>query len=229
MPELSLRARELTRAGRSLGIPTPVDRVRIEQALRVRFGSAVLPLSATGVAVAARAPWPLSSTVAASAAAFVGASVMCGIVFSAYRKTEPVQAHAAPSAALASSAPLERTNATLSAVDSALPISAPSPQALPARRGTSDRLAQEVALLGRATSSLHAGRPEEALKALDDYRREFPRGLLTEELHAARVQALCQLGRRAEARVALGELAPDSLAAARAAQICSGRSNERVH
>lgn len=228
MAELSVRARELTRAGRNLGCPTLVDRVRIEHALRVRFGSAVLPLAAGGMAVAGRAPWQLSSTVATSAAAFVGASVMCGIVFSAYRKSEPLRAHATPTAAISTNAaPTEQTNALLS--PSAQPPSAPSTQTSPARRTASDRLAKEVALLGRATSSLHAGHPEEALKALDDYRREFPHGLLTEELHAARVQALCQLGRRAEARVALGELKPDSLAAARAEQICGGRSGERPH
>jgi hypothetical protein len=67
-------------------------------------------------------------------------------------------------------------------------------QNIPAKRAT-DRLAQEVAILSRATSELHAGRPANALKAIDEHARKFPNGLLVEERRAARTQALCALGR----------------------------------
>jgi hypothetical protein len=81
-----------------------------------------------------------------------------------------------------------------------------------------------VALLARATSSLHAGRPADALKVLDEYQRRFPKGLLAEERRAARAQALCSLGRQSEAETELARLAPQSLAAARARQACDARS-----
>jgi hypothetical protein len=77
-----------------------------------------------------------------------------------------------------------------------------------------------VALLSRATSALRAGRAAEALKALDEHRRKFPNGTLSEERRAARAQALCSLGRIDEGRAELSLLAPRSPAAARASQVC---------
>jgi hypothetical protein len=62
------------------------------------------------------------------------------------------------------------------------------------------------------------------LKTLDEYQRRFPKGQLTEERRAARAQALCALGRRSEAEGELARLAPQSLAAARAKQVCEGRA-----
>jgi len=96
----------------------------------------------------------------------------------------------------------------------------PAPSVRPAQ----DRLAQEVALLARATSDLHAGRAANALKVLDEYQRQFPKGLLTEERRAARAQALCALGRQSEAQAELARLAPQSPAAARAKQVCETHS-----
>ena len=86
-----------------------------------------------------------------------------------------------------------------------------------------DRLAAEVALLSRATRDLRAGRPAEALKALDEYRRKFPKGLLGEEQRAGRAQALCALGRFDEANEKLAALAPQSPLAVQAKQFCDAR------
>jgi hypothetical protein len=91
-----------------------------------------------------------------------------------------------------------------------LPVPAPvaSPQA--AARRASDRLAEEVALLSRATSDLNAGRVVAALGALDEHQRQFPGGALTEERRGARAQALCALGRKGEAERELERLARSS-------------------
>jgi len=86
-----------------------------------------------------------------------------------------------------------------------------------------DRLAAEVAILSRATRDLRSGRPAEALKALDEYRRKFPKGLLSEEQRAARAQVLCALGRFDEANEKLAGLAPQSPLAVQAKQFCDAR------
>jgi hypothetical protein len=94
--------------------------------------------------------------------------------------------------------------------------------AAPAPSGR-DRLAEEVALLSRATKALRAGRAGEALRALDEHQSRFPRGALSEERRAAKAEALCSLGRVSEGRAELGRLAPQSPAAARAKQVCDSK------
>jgi hypothetical protein len=101
-----------------------------------------------------------------------------------------------------------------------LPATETLPSAAAKPHHPQDRLAAEVESLSRATRDLHAGRAAEALKALDDYRRKFPKGLLSEEQRAARAQALCSLGRFDEATAKLAELAPKSPLAVRAKQFC---------
>jgi len=91
-------------------------------------------------------------------------------------------------------------------------------------------LAEEVGLLGAARSDLDQGRPEAALRRLDEHARRFPSGALTEERLALRVFALCALGRIEAARAAAGEVvrsAPDSphLAGIRAS--CVGAQFDR--
>jgi len=81
-------------------------------------------------------------------------------------------------------------------------------------------LAEEVALLSRAESALHGGRFVKALGALDEYERKFPRGALVQEDVSARVQALCGLGRTADAKQQLRRLSPDSPHASRARAAC---------
>jgi hypothetical protein len=53
---------------------------------------------------------------------------------------------------------------------------------------------------------MNVGLPEEALKALAEHERKFPTGSLAEDRMAARVQALCALGRTAEAKSELTRL-----------------------
>jgi hypothetical protein len=51
------------------------------------------------------------------------------------------------------------------------------------------------------------GLAEDALKTLGEHERRFAAGALAEERLAARIQALCMLGRSAEARTDLTKLA----------------------
>ena len=84
-----------------------------------------------------------------------------------------------------------------------------------------DNLSEEVAILSRAETELHAGRPAVALRLLDEHERKFGNGLLAEERIAARVQALCALGRTTEADAQLARLSPKSLHGEQARQACS--------
>jgi len=92
-----------------------------------------------------------------------------------------------------------------------------------ATRLSRDSLAEEVRLLSRAEQQMNEGLAEEALKTLADHERRFPAGALWEERMAARIQALCALGRTSEARsdlVRLGRAYPRSPQLARARRIC---------
>jgi outer membrane protein assembly factor BamD (BamD/ComL family) len=88
-------------------------------------------------------------------------------------------------------------------------------------------LAQEVELLSRAETELHRGRYANALRLLDDYRREFPNGTLSQERLAARIQALCALGRQKEAEADLARLtrlSPESPQEGRARAACAAKN-----
>ena len=67
---------------------------------------------------------------------------------------------------------------------------------------TAAGLAAETSLLARAQSQLYDGAPARAIALLDQHRAEFPHGELLPEREAARVLALCALGRTAEAKTA---------------------------
>jgi hypothetical protein len=66
----------------------------------------------------------------------------------------------------------------------------------------SDSLFVETALLRQTQEALRAHDGLGALKALDEHAQRFPRGVLAEDRDAARVFALCELGRVAEAGAA---------------------------
>lgn len=83
---------------------------------------------------------------------------------------------------------------------------------------------EEFALIAQAHASTRDGNPGWALELLAQHQRRFgDRGLLTEEAHAARVKALCALGRSVEARAeadALAQLTPSSVHLARVEHAC---------
>jgi len=205
--ELSPRARALFEAGRKSLQPNETDRERVFAALAARLGdlgpdgagSPKAPAAASGVG------WPVIAAVVA------GLAVTGAGSYALFRTSPP-----RPAAPTPSSAPPATTRAAPDVVPPPLPTEvpqaivpqAPSPSA--ARAGVSaqpsDRLAEEVAILSEAERDLHAGQYQNALRLLDEHRRKFPKGTLAQERMAARVQALCGLGRVDEAQAALARL-----------------------
>jgi hypothetical protein len=230
MVALSPKARALIQEGRKALRPTQTDRERVAAGLRTELGPGALPPQAS-----VPPPPPVGAATGWGALAskvLVGVGLVGGALYLALgREPTPVpQAHVseAPSAPAAMAAPPSTLDAprkeappTLDSPEVAPPPAHPT--AVPSESSGSrarDRLAEEVALLSRATTALRAGRVNEALKALDEHQSKFPRGVLSEERRAGKAQALCSLGRMSEGRAELGHLAPQSPAAARAKQAC---------
>jgi hypothetical protein len=211
------------RSAHAMNRPTLADRARFESAIRARLGAAVLPIQGGASSHAAQALWPMLSSF------IVGALVLGGALLlppqqdgqaegSTLAPVAPV-GPAVPTASFPAPEPDPVASPVVSRTAEAAPATAPSASPKP------DRLAEEVTLLSSAVSDLRAGRVSVALKTLDEHRRRFPSGILTEERCAARAQALCALGRQREAQAELDRLAPRSLAAARARQICDATSS----
>ena len=235
MTKLGPEARALVAAGRNTLRPSAADRERVLTALRARIEHAAAPAPGSPRLAGAKAGLGR----AASTGLVVGAALVGGLL---WRLVEPPAEGAlvlAPSLSISSalaarsplspplspppSAPLPST----APLASSAPVANPAPE--PARgagaRSTTRGLAEEVALLSRAETELHAGRFATALRLLDDYERRFPRGTLMQEDVAARVQALCGLGRAAAAKSQLKRLAPGSPHASRARAACG---NDRL-
>jgi hypothetical protein len=237
MAALGPKARALVQAGRTALRPAQGDRERIEAALRAELGPAALPPQASvpPPPVAATAGWQ-----AVAGKVLLGVGLIGGAAYLALsparnsspqagfseRPSTPVAAPSlAPSEPLGSPVALDVAAAPAVAAPPVLALS--EQPAAPAPSGR-DRLAEEVALLSRATKALRAGRAGEALKALDEHQSRFPRGALSEERRAAKAEALCSLGRMSEGRAELGRLAPQSPAAARAKQVCDSGSSSNA-
>lgn len=103
----------------------------------------------------------------------------------------------APAPPLASAKPARQLESQAD-IDSA-------PPAASAREGAdfaADQLEAETEALRAAQSALRGGNAARALALLDSQQSRYRPGLLQQERAAARVMALCQLGRAAEARAA---------------------------
>jgi hypothetical protein len=133
---------------------------------------------------------------------------------------------AAPPAATTSEAPIpEATPAhperhAGSPRRAALAAAKPSPAPRPA---PGIALTEELGLLSRAQAALSSGQAAQALVLLEEHASSHPDGALREERTAARVFALCALGRRDEARAEAQrfvESAPRSPLAARVRAAC---------
>ena len=237
MSPLSRKADSLVRGARRAYLPSAADRERLLEVLRSKLGESALPSDlgqsgqvgsvghAATVASASRTIWWLMSTVA------VGVGIIGGGLFlargSRMAQSQPPKSVVVPLVAKAPASDYQATPTAEPPSNAAEAASAPgtaSPLAATVRR-PKDRLAAEVAILSRATHDLRESRPAEALKALDEYRRKFPKGMLSEEQRAARVQALCALGRFGEANAQLAGLPPESPLAAQARRFCDATSS----
>jgi hypothetical protein len=210
---LSPEARALFDAGRAALRPTSEDRERIIVALRARIGDAQLPSDTRATsalpktsAAGSTLGWPAISAIVA------GFLVAGGSLWYALSSDAPASvATTLPVTPPKSAPPVapEPLPAQAPEVDPLPPAEAPAPSA--AARRPSDRLAEEVAILSRAETELHARRYSSALRVLDEHERKFPRGTLAQERLAARIRALCGLGRIADADAALARLSRSSV------------------
>jgi hypothetical protein len=201
--DLSPLAKQLVRAGRAASRPTTADRERVLHSLQEHLTNAPGLLAAKTGFGSSSLVWP-----------GIGIGVaLCGVVAAILLLNEPVKA---PS----SSVPLTARSAVVAAAppsinsEAAPDVDAPAPEPSAkldntARRSTarsSDRLAEEVAILSRAEADFRRGQPAFALRALDEHRSKFPNGMLSVERRAAQVRALCAMGRAREATAELARL-----------------------
>lgn len=225
---LGTEAQSLVAAGREWQRPAPTDRQRILEQLRQRIaGGSPIMVSMVVPKAGIRGVAQQAQKIAlATAAACAVATVTWHVL---QRQPAARSAELAPvAAALATAgrvpAPLAPTLAPLSAAESGTDSSATGPAPVKAERSRTNQLGEEVALLSRAETDLHARRWSEALARLDEHARKFPRGTLTQERIAAQVQALCGLGRTGDAETALARLrsvSPNSLHEERARAACA--------
>jgi hypothetical protein len=230
LTELTPKAEELVKAGREALRPSDADRARVFQALLPQLGGG---LGAAGLNAPSTAPAAASGLAAKVTAALVVAAVAGGGLYLALRADPPPGTPAATSTVPAASAraPQARSeNAPESAPTVVPEAKAIEKRAPVASSRPADSLAEEVAILSEVSSALHGGRPAAALKMLDEHRRKFPRGALGQERTAARIQALCALGRTKEAHAELARLAraaPNSPHVARARKACGSGQTEQ--
>jgi len=223
MSELGPDAKKLIQSGKGALDPTAADQARVREALQARLttagpGEPVHPSTPPPF----RAPWALLSTGIVGAGLFAGLFVWNAPERAPPARPRPTLPTLAPAAPLSSDVPAPDVAARR--LVPAPPEPAPAPPE-DARQGVqrssrASHLAEEVALLSKATRALHARQADEALRALGEHQRKFPNGVLTEERLGARAQALCLLGRKAEAERTLAQLSPSSPQAASARKQC---------
>jgi len=222
MSELNQDAATLLRSGRAAFRPDASDRARVLASLRRTLGdSAVSGESGdeTHADPGARARGPAWKT--AWTKLFGAVSVLAlgaGVTIAAHPWAKTRAIAPAPVA----QAPLAEPPLSAAADDPVAPrrddapsptgITGPAPaaprtRALASAHASGDSLAEEVRLLSAAERELNEGSHEETLATLAEHERRFPHGALTEARLAVRAEALCGLGRRAEARADLHKLA----------------------
>jgi RNA polymerase sigma-70 factor (ECF subfamily) len=196
--------------------------------VRARVG-AMLPLHLAAAAGAATAASTGPSVAAAPAGFLAGKGVLVGLTalvvvggasLGYWWSGTEARGPRAPSAVSAVSTPAVRTmnqaappSSPPSATVKMSQLQAPAranrsrstlaARAITAKVGASDPgpdVAGEIALLNEAQRALASGQADRALQILDRHAHEFPRGSLAEERAAARILALCALGRVTAAR-----------------------------
>jgi hypothetical protein len=236
MSDLSPELQKLVLAGRGASRPTSADFERVLGTLQARLGDAVVvggnlaPTLAVSTATGALSGKILS-------VALAGMALIIGsIAWLSSRSSEldpsPVSLEASDDA-VASTGIAAVAPAIAPTTETVTPVLAevtppqtqpktkePNARVRESSRGR-DSLAEEVSILSRAETELHSGRAENALKSLAEHERRFPNGILAEERTAARIQALCALGRSAQANGQMARLRPGSLHGEQSQQACA--------
>jgi hypothetical protein len=218
MSKLGPKGQALVDAARNAPRPSPADRARVLASLRARIAAEALSPSKPST-LASTAGWPVLAGLA------VGLGLLGAIAWQLHtpRSRPPVPSTPAPSSYVsATPTPTPSAEAPLAPAPSIIAVPTSEPRA-PAPRSSARGLAEEVTLLSRAETELHAGHFASALRLLDDYERKFPGGTLVQEDVAAKVRALCGLGRVGAAKAELKRLAPGSPHEASARAACGAK------
>ena len=239
MEKLTPRAQSLLRKGREATRPSAADRERVFASLRTRLGAGAVLLDVTArlgntvppADAAATLPVAAGRTIWSTVSlALVGLGIAGGasvVALGLWRQPASLAKGLPAQVTVQSAAAPAEAKATEATANVESHAEAQSDSPAPSGRRPPNRLAEEVAILSRAAADLRAGRAAEALKALDEHQRKFPNGALAEERRAAKAEALCSLGRVAEASALLARLGSKSPHAARAQRFCSTRSAKR--
>jgi hypothetical protein len=218
MKPLDLESRRLIDDVNAADLPAPGAQAKLWEALSQRIGQPLPPTAAAAQhALGAGAKLGLLSGATAKlliAAGLVGAVASSYGVYTLAHKPAAERAHVAPLPPKAAPA------------SEARPLEAVTP--VPVEVVSS--LLEETQLLASAQRALSAGAAAKALLLIDQHRARFPHGALAQERDAARVLALCALGRRADAqreRHAFLRSWPDSPLSARVRAGCSTSQRAR--
>lgn len=246
MTHLDPEARRIVSLARAARTPSTADKQRVRR--RIALAGAATMVAGADVAHAAQATGVVKTVgVLGSIKLYVVGAVIILAGASGYALLPVSSGRDAPSgvaqsvAALPPLAAVEQQAAT--SVESAAPP-APSPPsaakkpgipgrelakrsraALPLRAaGERTELARDLDLLHGAQAAWREGDSGRTLSLLDQHAREYPKSSLREERGGLRVLALCELGRKAEARRladALIRRAPHSPVLATIEQSCA--------
>ncbi len=161
---------------------------RVLAGVQARLDGAPPPAS-----VPANTPWGMLSV--------VGGLVVAGLIVGGWAASlppEPAHFDSLPAPALAVAA--EQPVIPHLHEELPQPESAPEPEAIPEpivekpKRENKGTVADELALIEKARSSLDRGQAKSALTVLKSHRRQFPKGAFLEEAAALRASALCKSG-----------------------------------
>lgn len=244
MSDLSPELQKIVLAGKAASCPTTTDFDRVATALEARLGNIVLPRSEPASGIGSNASVPVASSKVAALTAIGLALVIGGIVLYSSRQGEDSGSSipAVATVVLPSAGPIEPSHqestqhstlhsapAPLSTATAAQTASARAPGGVRSRQPERDpnRLAEEASLLSRAEAELYRGHPGKSLELLGEHERKFAGGALTEERVAARVQALCALGRVSEAEAQLARLNPSSMHGESSRRACKAPSTTK--
>jgi hypothetical protein len=232
MMELSSELRQLVNAGKVASQPTDADRDRLYRALEMRLGivggeTLVVTGNERAHGITAKM---VASLVAAGVVLISGGAMFYSTLPNGRRVPEADEAGKVAhflvqprvSASVASAPPVSSVSEK-----PALPMETDSKKTdtpvasshAPVLRH--DTLSAEVAILSRAEKELHRGHATSAIALLNEHERKYKNGLLAEERTAAKIQALCMLGRVSDADKQLGRLSPQSLHGETSRQACS--------
>ncbi|HVU05389.1 MAG TPA: hypothetical protein VHE30_26765 [Polyangiaceae bacterium] len=233
MTDMSPESQDLLDLARNGDDPSDADRKRVRSALATSLAAgaaasatARLASASTKTAVAAGAATTtgkIAAWVAVGALAGVGATSTVLFVTGGSHdaRTERVapQVAVSPASQAIVEAPApppvaEPGTDPVAATDEAAPPVVKPAETAPAARAAAkpaaSSLAAETALISEARAALGRGDAERALALLAEHERTYGSGALREERLAARVFALCALGRRAEAAATAATLLRES-------------------